>query len=486
MKSNSNMIFIVIVGIIILIALLTFNQQKKLDWRSTYTQEDKIPYGTYLLYQRLPDLFNGEIKISKQPLDEVLPKIQDSTDRSNFIIINKHFYPDSLELNALSNYIKSGNDAFIAVNDVSDNFAKEFKIDIDYSFHNLRDADTLPTHFQLNFYDAALHQSEDYRYELKNVGYRYFLDDSIHIPKKKEIAEEDAFYTDDYFEEEELDSITQDSINNLPEDQFNKYWEDYDDDEKYIFFDFEEQNIKLFERTDVQAIGYDHDSRVNFIRLDHGDGHLYLHTSPICFTNYHLLNEPNDEYIATSLSFLPKEQIVYWDENYKYWHRPSYGSSGYGRGKGPVKSPFSYIMSQPALKWALMIFIAAILLFMIFEAKRRQRIIPVINPPQNASLDFAETMGRLYYNNYDHKDIINKKIRYFFDYVRTKFYMKTIYYTPAFYQDLSRKSGVPQEKVTLLFKLIERLESHEGRIADSDLLRLNRHLEAFYEKAEKR
>jgi hypothetical protein len=46
---------------------------------------------------------------------------------------------------------------------------------------------------------------------------------------------------------------------------------------------------------------------------------------------------------------------------------------------------------------------------MVFEAKRRQRIIPIIDVPQNTSVIFVKTIGQLYFNKKEHLTIAQRK-----------------------------------------------------------------------------
>lgn len=49
-------------------------------------------------------------------------------------------------------------------------------------------------------------------------------------------------------------------------------------------------------------------------------------------------------------------------------------------------------------------------LLIVSYLKRKQRIIPVIRPLENSSIDFARTVGGLYYEYKDYYDLITKKI----------------------------------------------------------------------------
>ena len=55
---------------------------------------------------------------------------------------------------------------------------------------------------------------------------------------------------------------------------------------------------------------------------------------------------------------------------------------------------------------------------MVFTARRRQRAIPVIQEPENKSLEFTKLIGTLYYQKNDHANLVHKKFTYFAEVLR--------------------------------------------------------------------
>ncbi|MBP6664888.1 MAG: hypothetical protein KA168_06340, partial [Chitinophagales bacterium] len=123
--------------------------------------------------------------------------------------------------------------------------------------------------------------------------------------------------------------------------------------------------------------------------------------------------------------------------------------------------------------------LVGLLLFMLFEARRKQRIIPIVKPLENTTLEFAKTVGMLYYQTADHKDIAEKKIIYLFDYIRKRFFLQNITYTDTFYQQLAQKSTVGIEQINKLFQQIIAIKT-QNSISQEQLLRLNETIDAFY------
>src|SRR5579871_5141807 len=84
------------------------------------------------------------------------------------------------------------------------------------------------------------------------------------------------------------------------------------------------------------------------------------------------------------------------------------------------------------LKWAYRIALITVIIFVFFEIKRRQRIIPVIEPLRNSTLDFVRTVGGVYFHQHNNKNIAEKKIQYFFEFIRSHFYLSTVYLDDEF------------------------------------------------------
>ena len=203
----------------------------------------------------------------------------------------------------------------------------------------------------------------------------------------------------------------------------------------------------------------------NFIKVNVGEngGQFILHTNPFAFTNYHLMADKAD-YAATVLSYLPKQQII-WDNNYK-------------SGRKVITSPLRFILNNPALKWAFYISLFGLILFVIFRGKRTQRIIPVINKLENATVDFTKTIGELYYQHGDFSNIIEKKINYFLEFVRSHYYLDTNQLNQNFIEKLAAKSSNTKEDAKALVDYLVFLKSKTNH-SEQELIELNKKIEHF-------
>ncbi|PIO47660.1 MAG: hypothetical protein CMR00_08995 [[Chlorobium] sp. 445] len=99
-------------------------------------------------------------------------------------------------------------------------------------------------------------------------------------------------------------------------------------------------------------------------------------------------------------------------------------------------------------------------------------------PTLKSALEFVETVGRLYFQYGDHKDLAEKKIRHFLDFIRTHFYLTSVSFSAEFYTMLSEKSGVALQEIEQLFRLIEHA-NRSSALSEDDLLRLIDAIEQF-------
>jgi len=218
----------------------------------------------------------------------------------------------------------------------------------------------------------------------------------------------------------------------------------------------------------TQILGTNSDGNTNFIRIKYGNGNIFLNTVPLAFTNYNLLYSENEEYVYKALSHLPVQK-TFWDEYYK-------------TGNKYTASALQYILSQESLKWAYYLLLGASALFIFFYGRRKQRIIPVIEPLKNTTVEFVQTIGNLYYQQKDYKNIAEKKISYFSEYIRNKYFIKA----SSFDDDdilniLSEKSSVSRAKIKSIFLEIEKIKTSQ-KISEEDLININYQIENFYER----
>lgn len=206
--------------------------------------------------------------------------------------------------------------------------------------------------------------------------------------------------------------------------------------------------------------------QANFIQYSVGAGHLTMIATPLVFSNYFLLQDKNRPYLDAIW------QSVEGDIFQIYWGNFNY--------RVPNESLFSILWRNKATRWSLIVFLLFACSYLLFQTKRTQRIIPVIPEPVNNSLAFIETVGMLYYNKGDNRNLALKMEQHFLDWVRTKFNLNTQLLDDNFAAHLSAKSGVSSEEVKHLLTLIHQLRLDSFRVSDQMLFELYHQIQQFY------
>jgi hypothetical protein len=224
----------------------------------------------------------------------------------------------------------------------------------------------------------------------------------------------------------------------------------------------------------AKVLGRNESGAANFIVLFYGKGRFYLHCDPRAFSNYFLLQKENYKYIQYAFSFAPAiPEHIYWDD---YYNKRNYPPDETGD-----RSWLGVLMQYPAMAWAFYLVLSMLALFVLFDSKRRQRIIKPLQPNVNTSVAFTETVGRLYLQKRDNRNIADKMITYFLEHIRNQYFLNTTHLNEEFIDTLSRKSNVPVQQTSKLFHTINEVQQ-SAEINDQQLLLLNQQIEIFYKQ----
>ncbi|MCB0463563.1 MAG: DUF4350 domain-containing protein [Flavobacteriaceae bacterium] len=388
------------IGLLILLfagaIAIEFSKPKPINWSRTFNERHTIPYGMFVLYNELPNLFPKneitDISVSAYEYFDEYFNWEDSTYTisGNYILIDDYADVDEVSAQELLDFASHGNTIFMSANYLPQKFLDTLGIELKNDF---------------DFTGKA-------QFSLANP---IFKNDSITI---------DRGLSNIYFSK--LDS------------------------------------------TRTTVLGYQkfsEEDRINYIKVNHEYGEFYLHLQPMAFTNFSLLKHDNKKYAAAILSYLPN-QPIFFDSRNK--NRMELGSS-----------PLRYVLSQPALKWAWILGLVSLLVFILFNAKRKQRIVKVIKPLENSTIAFTKTIGNLYYETKDHNNLIDKKVTYFLETIRRKYYLDTQLLDEKFVKNLSLKSGKDLGKAKKTINLIVHLKAKQS-CNEEDLKNLNKTIEDFY------
>lgn len=213
------------------------------------------------------------------------------------------------------------------------------------------------------------------------------------------------------------------------------------------------------------TLGLNEDRHPDCVVFSIGQGKLLLHAVPVAFSNHFLLQQRNYTYLSSLFSYIP--------ENVSNIYFSSFNS------REIEYSSWSVLWRNYSTRIALLLTLLLLGIFVLFEMKRRQKIIPVIPPVENASVAFVETIGRLYYNKKNHSNLAEKMVQHFLDFVRNHYYLNTNILDQDFIRHLAAKSGKSIAQADTLVHAIREVQG--GAKADEAFLySLYNQIQEFY------
>ena len=211
---------------------------------------------------------------------------------------------------------------------------------------------------------------------------------------------------------------------------------------------------------------------LNYVRFKVGKGYFSLNTSPMLFTNFALQSDTGFLIVSEALSEINCQSFIYdigsreFKQDAESFQRSS-------------DSPLSYILKQTAFRWAWYVLLFTLVAFFIFRAKRKQRIIPVLEQKRNTTVSFIDTLSGLFYNTANHRQMATSKMQLFKFFLRSTLGIPTHDMNEKTMQLISLKSQVPETQVIAIFAYYNKL--NEAQIAPEQLMELHRRISQFYQ-----
>ena len=350
---GSHWFIICIVSFLVLMFAIECRLPKKFVWTPTFSHYDKQPFGCAVFDSLLSASLPMRYSVSGKTFYQL--EQEDTVSRRAILVVNNHLALTDVDVNALLKGAERGNKIMLVSNSFTGNLRDTLGFESSYSYFNpivLRKyAASLLSKDSLHWVgDSTVYPRRIFRF-YPQLCSSYFWQDSLSV----EVLAEKSISSDEFRYDfgVKFDSLQVDTLCNVPV-AMSCSW---------------------------------------------GKGEIILVSTPLLFTNYGVLDGKNAAYIFRLLSQMGEFPII--------------RTEGYLEEAAQVQmSPFRYFISQRPLRWALYLTMIAILLFMTFTARRRQRVIPVIHEPENKSMEFTELIGTLYFQKKDHVDLVRKKFAY--------------------------------------------------------------------------
>lgn len=233
-------------------------------------------------------------------------------------------------------------------------------------------------------------------------------------------------------------------------------------------------------------LGFLMPDRINFVRRPYRKGWIYLHSNPLAFSNLHLRESEKLAYAQGVFAHLSAGPII-WDEKSKASEdlvRRNNGEPPRRAQRFQDRTPLEYILQQPPLAWAWYLLISLGLLFLLFRTKRVQRLIPVLEPNTNTSLELVKNIGRLYFLQNNHFQLVQQKLRQWQLFVRERYgVVLRAEQMKDWPELLAEKTGVSPEVVHPIVSHYQTLIS-QGAVDDQGLIAFHQKIETFYQKCQ--
>lgn len=436
MNSNRNKYLLVGVAIIIVIAGYYLLKDTFTEWDYNLDKSKKNAYGTFLTYELLKEKYKKEgfTEIDKSVIESFRKLKKNKT--YNYVFINEQPNYDSATLDTICKFANAGNTVFISCESLYGQFSDSILFD----------------NYHLKLTTAY-----------NNLYYKY---------------------TDSFFTENKVSTFNFSHPTLQDKKGYDYYVMNRADTLNTYFLNFEaipdsEIIHPIIETNSISFGAYEktYDVGLNFAILKHGKGQFVILLTALPFTNYFMRSEKGLEYAEKIFAHLPNQATI-WDNvsheyNFKNNKNKNHGDSSYG------DSPLYFIIQNRQLRWAWYLTILGILIYALFHAKRRQNIIPIIEPKENNSLKYVETIGQLYFHEEEHLEIANEMRLQFMNFIRQKYYLKTNEIDETFLQQLALNSAIEIEKIQLIFNEFKDILKIKS-INQKKLQYLNNLLENFY------
>lgn len=429
----------------VLFCLLQVNLPKKFVWSPTFSHVDKQPLGCFVfdsvLTQSLPNGYHVTKKTFFQ-LDQ-----EHAKEKISVLMVVDQQNLKQLDVKYLCNIARRGGKVMVVASSsfddgrnadtvVVDELERTFKVKIeDGMFFSLRgilaglkahDNDMYDTIYWNN--RETMYAAQSYRVFYNMVGGTLFVDS---VPKVKRLA-----YT------------------------LSTAGYDYKHDSLYVGdftrFDTIVDKKERIERIDTFAI-----KKVPAaVSVPYGKGEVIFVSSPLLFTNYGMLEGNTSVYIFRLMSYLAD--------------LPVYRTEAYVKTDAMLvaeQSPFREFIKRPPLRWALYLALLGVVLFMIFTARRRQRVIPIMSKPANRSLEFIQLIGTLYYQRKDHVNLVRKKFKLFAEELRKTagVDISDVNTDDSEYLLLAEKTGMNSDRLKKVIRQIRLALHSEGNISVEEM-----------------
>ena len=434
-----------IVAFVVLVFIMQLRMPKEFSWEMTFRHDSREPFGCLVFDSLMSASSKNGYTMSHQTFYQLAHDSTWAGKPRGILVVSKRWDPDSMSISQMLNLVSKGSTVMLSSYNIThssllcdtlglSNITSSYS---EFSAVNLRHMMENGTR---NLYDSIVYVGHPETYSHRSyLLYESLIDSHFYSYEDTVVMHCDtlAYTVDNHSRWLSRDELEE-----------NTYYEPVD-------------SSGIDEGGNVDEDGYievrdtrHHPIAVSF---NFGKGRLVLVTTPLLFTNYAVLNDTISELTFRLMSEFGDLPVVRTDK---------YGETTIDEMR--KESPFRYFVSQPPLRVALYSALVMLLLYMVFNSRRRQRVIPVIKPPANRSLEFMKLVGTLYYERHDNADLMHTKYRGFVEEVRRKTGLDVDDDSDdeQLFELLAEKTGESVVELRDLILRLRQIDSQEGGLSD--------------------
>ncbi|MDD7317565.1 MAG: DUF4350 domain-containing protein [Prevotella sp.] len=424
---NNSKIFVIAIAVLLVVAvLIELSVPKRFNWEATFRHNSVEPFACKLFDSLATTSMKNGYSVIHSTFYQ-LRKRNSKTPCSIIKLYDNYYNAESdLEFKSMLGFVADGNKLLFCAND--------------YAYELL---DTLQLNMETGYFSPSFFKKSSMYGLLNNIDTLLWDKDSAYERQTYTVY---SSLCESHFK---LGADT----TLVPKDDIQvdtAYVEDTDVDEIEVAnVDYDTIITKTSEAWKPLAWKFIDGKKVPILmKRQWGNGEIVVCTTPLLLTNYGIMDGKNVGYVYRVLGTIsdnPVVRIVDKDDEATAENSES-------------MSPMRFFIGNPPLRWATYIALLALLLFMIFTARRRQRAIPVVQKPENHQLEFAKLIGTLYYQEGIHGDLVRKKYIFFAEHLRreTQVDIDNDAEDDDNFGVLARHTGMPQGDISARIKTVRR------------------------------
>lgn len=427
-----------IIGILVFLAVMfyiEYNLPKKFIWNPTFNQYDPQPFGSKIFDDVVSHSYPDGYSVSRETFYQLL---DDSVHKKSILAVEQRLNLEKVHVESLLKLVRAGSKVMLVTQSPGYYLADTLNLSYSYGYFRMKD---------LREYVSKTPVRDSIVWVGELSGGKTYFDFYPHLFSTS-MATRKSVYPGEAFQEiiEPVDKyITKDSLRKR-----------YNIVNRMEILAHRNQPLDYYYGSNDSILSH---KNILAVSLHIGEGEIILVSTPLLFTNYGMLDRDNAAYIFRLLSRLKGYPLVRLE---------SYSSI-----TDKQQSPLRFMLANRSLQWALYVGMILILFFMFFNAKRKQRAIPIVRKPDNKSLEFTKLIGTLYYQKKNYAGLVRMNYIYMTENLRRLANIDLENNEDGdLCERISDKTGLNTDKVSKLLSRLNEVVHNDVPVTDREMKQL--------------